>query len=407
MLSATAIKLDLRWCNRNFTVLLARSCQIHQVFGQSLFWYEKQPILKITVSSSLSKVSLVVQTWHLGATVYTDCECDSEWNIRHSKGSKGGDQSRVIYWNKIQAATMAVTMAGTMAETINDPIPLSILPTCCEARCACCWGGGVEDHDRWFGCTDGISSLKRRDTSEDQWLKVRHIYLFCYLWRRSTYVIQQLQLSLFCTAVRELDRNANPVGVSWIPSTVGVLVLGNGVPSENQLTCRLFLYRLRCAVFHTVCCEKTAEPSSFTYLTIPSNDWVHDSSHASKNLWIDQSLDNSFNLSIIQWSPASFPGPAMHCFRGFLISFNCSFVWLIWTTHVLLYLFMYSIFPAIIAAMYDSLILQSHNHSNYYSDNHNDCQSHHHTQLHYIIHFKLSVSSTVSLSYKNIASCPN
>jgi hypothetical protein len=55
-------------------------------------------------------------------------------------------------------------------------------------------------------------------------------------------------------------------------STLGVLVLGDGVPSENQLTCRFFLYRLRYAVFHTVCCEKTAEPSSFTYLTIPSND---------------------------------------------------------------------------------------------------------------------------------------
>jgi hypothetical protein len=58
----------------------------------------------------------------------------------------------------------------------------------------------------------------------------------------------------------------------WRTSTLGVIVLGDGVPSENQLTCRLFLYRLRCAVFHAVCCEKTAERSSFTYLTIPSND---------------------------------------------------------------------------------------------------------------------------------------
>jgi hypothetical protein len=116
---------------------------------------------------------------------------------------------------------------------------------------------------------------------------------------------------------------------------------------------------------------------------------------------------NSFNLSIIQWIPASFPGSTMHWFRGFLISFNSSFHWLIWTIHVLLDLFIYSIFPASISSIFKSVIIKSHNHSNYWSDNHKDCQSHHHTQLHYVIHFKLSVSSTVSLSYKNIASCPN
>jgi hypothetical protein len=54
--------------------------------------------------------------------------------------------------------------------------------------------------------------------------------------------------------------------------TFGALVLGDGVPFENQLTCLFFLDRLSFAVFRAVYCEKTAEPSSFTNLTIPSND---------------------------------------------------------------------------------------------------------------------------------------
>jgi hypothetical protein len=97
----------------------------------------------------------------------------------------------------------------------------------------------------------------------------------------------------------------------------------------------------------------------------------------------------------------------MHCLHCSLHCCNRSFGQSIWTFHVLLVSLISSIFPAIIATIFHYIILQSYNHSNYYYGYHNDCQSNHRTQLHYLIHFKLPVSSALSLSYKYIASYPN